>query len=168
VNIASQPAPFGLNEIVTDVCDGNPSIADAYDLAELVLAKIDPSDYREALHQALHPYLTGYVTQRRPTNHQPSDPTASRTVGRSRLAGVGNLLASREFSPHRGAWILLSEATEADLRSIAVKRGEVAATYLAKEAWYNGVADLLLAHKVAMVGDLPVTVKAALAAGTLP
>jgi hypothetical protein len=167
MSTAKQPAPFNLHEIVADICDTNPTVADPYSLAELVLAKIDSQDYREALHQALSRYLTGYVTQHRPTNHQPGS-VGGRTVGRSRLAGVGNLLASREFSPHRGAWILLAEATEADLRSIAAKRGEVAATYLAKEAWYNGVADLLLEHKVTVVGELPVTIKAALAAGTLP
>jgi len=168
----SHPAPsFSLHEVVTDVCTTNPTVADPYDLAELVLAKIDSDDYREALHQALSRYLTGYVTQHRPTNHQPSpgaSPGRGRTVGRSRLAGVGDFLASREFSPHRGAWILLSEATVEDLRSIAVKRGEAAATYIVKQAWYDGIADLLLVHKAATVNDLPVTVQSAIAAGTLP
>lgn len=179
MSITHHTAPsFNLADVVADVCAANPTVADPADLTILVLGQIDTDDYYDALHQTLRLFVTSHITQHRPTNHQSNSGSGGstsqsgtgtgRTVGRSRLAGIGDLLTSREFSPHRGGWILLSDATVDDLRSIAAKRGETAATYIAKQQWFDGVADLLVTHKVVTVSDLPVTIKSALAAGTLP
>lgn len=177
---------FDLHALVAAVCDGNPKIANPADLADLVLDKINQSDYRDALRQTLRQYVTGYITRTRVINHHggagastlspspgpggtPAATTGTtRKVGRSRLSGIADLLNSREYSWHRGDWISLSDATEADLRSIANNRGEIAATYLTNQRWYDGLADLLVKYRVSTFGELPTTVQAAVASGTLP
>lgn len=167
----SKMRDINLSNVVAGVCESNPDIADPSDLADLVLDKIDPADYKEALRQALHRYLPSYVVATRPTRGA-DDPTvgsvSGRRVGKSRLSGLGAFLSSREFSPYRGRWILLAEATVDDLRSMVEKREAVAAMYLAKSKWYSEMADTVEAYEVATVGDLPVTVQASLMEGTPP
>lgn len=158
-----------LSAIAAEVCDDNAHVADPAVLADLMLDRIDPADYKEALRQTLHRYLSTFVVSTRPTRgaEEPDPtPTSGRRVGKSRLTGLGDFLASREFSPNRGRWILLAEATVADLRSMVEKREQVAAMYLAKAAWYSEMANLVEKYEVVTVGDLPVTVQSALMAGT--
>ena len=58
---------FVLRDTVRSVCDANPSVADPADLVALVIKAIDDDDVAEALRQALHHYIQGYVVATRPT-----------------------------------------------------------------------------------------------------
>ena len=151
---------FSLRDIVADVAQARKE-ADPALLVEHVLAAIDPSDYEEALTQALYGFVTTFVVTARHTPRSGAT-TTGRKIGTSRLAGVSAFLASREFSPARGEWIHLSEATAEDLVSMAAKREAMATQYMAKASWYQSIAEALNAHKAPTVGRLPKTVQNAL------
>ena len=162
---SASPLPeFSLRDIVAEICDTHRD-PDPAKLVEPVLAAIDAMDYQEALRQALHGYITTFVVTARHTPRAYSESTtAGRKIGKSRLAGVAAFLSSREFSPARGEWIHLFEATADDLRSMAAKREAMAMQYMEKAAWYASIAETLKSHSVDTVGHLPVVVQEGLLA----
>lgn len=149
---------FSLRDIVTEVCQTRHE-ADPALLVEHVLAAIDPADYEAALEQALHGFVTTFVVTARHTPRAEAVTPTGRKVGMSKLAGIAAFLASREFSPARGEWIHLADATADDLVSMAEKRQAMAAQYTEKANWYASMAESLKTHKAPTVGKLPKTVQ---------
>lgn len=144
-----------------EILDTNKA-ADPAMLVGPVLAAIDPADYEEALRQTLHQYITTAAVTARNTPRSGDTVITGRKIGRSRLAGVTAFLSSREFSPARGEWIHLAEATSDDLRSMAAKRQAMALQYAEKATWYDSIAEALDSHGAKTVNKLPTTVQRAL------
>lgn len=155
---------FNLREVVAEVCETRHE-ADPAQLVHWVLDAIASADEHEALRQALHAYITGYVTRQRGSAHGDDEPGASgRKIGKPRLNGLSRFLYDREYSPARGGWILRSEVTVDDAMSMAEKREATAAHFLELATWYQSMAQAIKDGGVETVGDLPVMVQESLRA----
>jgi hypothetical protein len=159
---------FNLRDVLRDAAasttDPHPAA-----VAEAAFDAIDQADRAVALRQALDMLAGHYVMETRPTRRSGTRSRGKRRVTGSRLAALTrSFLDSREFSPFRGDWIMLRQATAEDLRSMAESRFKQAEQNMEKGDWYERCAKEVSEHGVETFGELPEEVVESLMPGAEP
>lgn len=160
---------FNLQALIRDLCNTS-SIADPRELAKEVNQRIPAVDRDTALEQALPVVVQTVLGQMRMTTATHSTsldtvPTPVSSPGSWKVRGIREtwqrMLQDRIYvGPDKGGWKLLRECTAVDLAFAAAVREEQARRNTASAARYRALSELLTAHGVSMVGELPETVLA--------
>lgn len=149
---------FNLHHLVRTVADEFPEIADPGVLADTVLGRIEPGDYRAALKTLLRSYVRTTLNADRSV----PVPAPSGTVPSQRASGYVTAirdgartawLMSRVHGAH--GWKLLRDCDSEDLAAAAQERRDLAASNAATAARYEKLAALLAEHDAATVAELP-------------
>lgn len=148
-------------------------LTDPGDIAKAVLEQLDADEYVAAVEEMLREFVRQIIHKER-TRYIEAEPDPTESNGTSfrtswRRRGVKeqweHLQRNREYLPSRGTWILLGDATKADLLEMAEYREAIARANKAKASEYRAWATAVESGGVSRFGDLPLTVVAQLLKG---
>ncbi len=160
--IEAEGESFNLRDVVRDVCTSSRETStDA--LADLVLRRIGPAAYREALSECLPEYVRHFLTQQRFTpEREDEDHGPAPQPGRSwKVEGLRDLCEQR-IPLGDGTMKFLGDCTRDDLAKVIEIRREQARRCEAKADFYEGLRRALARHRVEKVRELPEDVRARL------
>lgn len=159
---------FNLSQLIREVVDTS-TIADPAGLAKEVAKRIGRNQERVALEQALTPLVRVFLSQLRASTQHASggqssgDDQGIPAAGGSRSRKVASIretwarmLRDRvSTGPDSTDWKFLADCTVEDLRYAEQIRRDHAAATLVSADRFAGLAELLVEHRVATVGQLP-------------
>ncbi len=152
---------FDLRALIREVCD-NSTMADPATLAKEVSRRIGRNQQREALDQAL-PLVVQHVVSRQRGGFVPEQrggggnaaPSRSRKVAAIRETWRRMLRDRIAIGPAVSDWKFLGDCNADDLAYAAAIREDHARRNAARAEQLRNLAELLTAHGVATVAELP-------------
>lgn len=129
------------------------SVADPGEIASQVLARIPAKDRQDALAQTLRGFVRTVISEQR--NNEPAKRATPGTSWKG--SGIREGWKRRLADRIEGCdgWVLLKNATFADLTKAADDREEMALRNASRAAMYRSFADAVSAAGVETFGDLP-------------
>jgi len=156
-------ATFSLRALIRRVLLASDA-ADPDTLAQLVFDAIEDTDRVEALRQALHVAVREIVRQERMQHPITGALAVAATTTKTTAAKSWKVAAIREgwqrtlrnrIHAGHGEWKMLADCTRDDLLHAAAERRAMAERNAVTAGCYTALAELLEAHEVKTVADLP-------------